>query len=62
VLPGKSRDYVFALFPDPESADARAGPTSLREGSGSLPTALRTGDAGPFAAELCANHDRAAAA
>jgi hypothetical protein len=60
ILPEKFRDYLFTLYPDLEAEGTRVSPTSLRTGEGSLPTALRTGDVGPFVDELRSKYDRVA--
>ena len=60
ILPEKFRDYLFTLYPELEAEETRVSPSSLRAGDGSLPTALQSGEVGPFVAELQAKHDRVA--
>jgi hypothetical protein len=60
ILPEKFRDYVYTLYPDLEDGDTRVSPTPIREGDGSLPDALATGDVDGLVATLREQHDRVA--
>ena len=56
ILPEKFRDFLFARRPSLETEDRRLSPTSIREGPGSLPRAVATGEIAPLVEELRAKH------
>ena len=56
ILPEKFRDFLFARRPSLETEDRRLSPTSIREGPGSLPRAVATGEIEPLVEELQAKH------
>lgn len=58
ILPEKFRDYIYTLYPDLEEGDTRVSPTPIREGEGSLPAALDSGDPDNLVATLQAQYDR----
>jgi predicted AAA+ superfamily ATPase len=60
ILPEKFRDYVYTLYPDLEAGETRVSPGGLREGEGSLPTALQSGDVDPLVAQLRDGYERVA--
>ena len=60
VLPEKFRDYVYTLYPDLEAGETRLSPSRLREGEGSLPATLQSGDVDPLVAQFRAEYERVA--
>jgi len=61
ILPEKFRDYCFTLYPDLEEGDTRVSPTPVREGNGSLPHALETGDVAGLVETFRQQYDRVSA-
>lgn len=57
ILPEKFRDYLYSVRPELEEPAHRVSPTSIREGSNSLPAALESGSVDGLVAELRAKHD-----
>ncbi|QCC51411.1 ATP-binding protein [Halapricum salinum] len=60
ILPEKFRDYIFTRYPDLEDGDTRVTPTPVREGDGSLPHALETGETAALVETLRDQHQRVA--